>query len=157
TRRGHHRRVAARSIIWVPVGDGEVTTALLSLQSYRAEVFDDWHVELLQDVATHVGLALANAEHFHAAQTERHRLETLHHLEMGVAGAADEQEIAEAVVRASRRFLNSKIIMLIYLDSQGRLTGYCSVGDQPIRQLPPAAIERTVFFRRMVIDATTIA
>jgi len=74
TRPGRHQRVASRSIIWMPVRHGERTTALLSLQSYRADVFDDWHAHVLQDVAAYVGLALANAEHYRAAQAERQRL-----------------------------------------------------------------------------------
>src|SRR5262249_31927414 len=51
TRPGRQRRIAARSIIWVPVRHGRETVVLLSLQSYRADVFDDWHAQVLQDVA----------------------------------------------------------------------------------------------------------
>jgi PAS domain S-box-containing protein len=157
TRPGRHRRIASRSIIWVPVRHGEEITALLSLQSYRADVFDDWHVQVLRDVATHVGLALANADHFSAAQLERHRLEALHMLEMGVAGAADEGQIAEAVVGAVRRYLEAPILMLTYLDAQGRVTGYCSELGQPLRMLPPVSVEWTRFFKRLLLDGTTIA
>ena len=140
---GMRSRVAARSIIWAPVIHGEEVSALLSLQSYRADVFGDWHVQLLQDVATHVGLALANAEHFQAAQIERHRLEALHLLEMGVAGAADERQIAEAVVSAVRAFVDAPILMLAYIDAQGRLTGYSSYPDGEIRALAPVHLDST--------------
>src|SRR5207244_1576125 len=76
------RRVS-RSFVWVPVLSGERITAMLSLQSYAESAFDEWHVKLLQDVAAHVSLALANADHFAQAQTERARLEALHVLEGG--------------------------------------------------------------------------
>src|SRR5438445_7972012 len=61
---------------------------MLSVQSYAERAFDEWHVKLLQDVVAHVSLALANADHFAQAQTERARLEALHLFEMGVAGAS---------------------------------------------------------------------
>src|SRR6202051_222960 len=93
---GKHRDVS-RSFVWVPVLSGEKITAMLSLQSYHDGAFDDWHVRLLQDVAAHVSLALANADHFAQAQSERARLEALHLLEMGVAGASDESQISYAV------------------------------------------------------------
>ena len=157
TRPGHHRRVAARSIIWVPVSHGDQVTALLSVQSYQSEMFDDWHVQLLHDVAAHVGLALANADHFHAAQTERKRLEALHLLELGVAGAGDEAQIAEAVVGAVRTFLEAPLLMLMYLDGQGRLTGYCSEEGRDTRVLPPVSVEVTRFFKHMMNDGATIA
>src|SRR5207245_6807988 len=57
------RRVS-RSFVWVPVLSGDRITAMLSLQSYTEDAFNDWHVKLLQDVAAHVSLALAHAGHF---------------------------------------------------------------------------------------------
>ncbi len=158
TRPGHHSRIATRSIIWVPVRHGDEITALLSLQSYRADEFDDWHVQVLQDVATHVGLALANADHFRAAQLERHRLEALHMLEMGVAGATGEGQIGEAVVNAVRCYLDAPTLMLLYLDSRGRVTGYCSELGLPLRALPPVSVEwPRYYFKRLLQEGTTIA
>jgi K+-sensing histidine kinase KdpD len=157
TRPGTRRRVAARSIIWVPVRRGSETTALLSLQSYRADAFDDWHVQLLEDVGAHVSLALATAEHFQAAQAERRRLEALHMLEMGVAGAGDEQQIADAVFHASGSFLESSQMVLVYLDAQGRLAGFRSEHSAPTEPLPPKPVESTRYFRRLLEERTTIA
>jgi signal transduction histidine kinase/GAF domain-containing protein len=158
TRPGRHRRVASRSIIWVPVRHGEEIIALLSLQSYQADAFDTWHVQVLQDVATHVGLALANADHFRAARLERHRLEALHMLEMGVAGATGENQIGEAVVNAIRCYLDAPTLMLLYLDPQGRVTGYWSELGQPLRALPAISVEWTRFyFKRILEQGTTIA
>lgn len=155
TRPGQHRRVVSRSLVWMPVNhDGEIA-ALLSLQSYRADAFDDWHVQVLQDVATHVGLALANAEHFRAAQVERHRLEALHMLEMGVAGAGNERQIAEAVIDAIRCYLDAPILMLTYLDPDGQVTGYSSELGKPVRYLPPVDVEWTRFFRRLLASKAT--
>lgn len=85
TRPGRSRRVASRSIIWVPVRHGDKITALLSLQSYRADAFNEWHVSLLQDIAAQTALALATARHFEDAQAQRRRLETiLRHSPVGV-------------------------------------------------------------------------
>src|SRR5258708_7419931 len=74
-------RLISRSFVWVPVLSGDRITAMLSLQSYHEAAFDEWHVKLLQDVAAHVSLALANADHFAEAQAERARLEALHELD----------------------------------------------------------------------------
>jgi signal transduction histidine kinase/putative methionine-R-sulfoxide reductase with GAF domain len=150
TRPGGGRRVAARSMVWVPVRHGEQIRALLSLQSYRADAFDEWHVQLLEDVAAHVSLALATAEHFEAAQMERRRLEALHVLEMGVAQAEDEREIAEAVFRAACSFLDVSRLVLVYLDSQGRLTGYRWEPGRPLEALSPASVSRAPCFQRLM-------
>jgi len=92
-----------------------------SLQSYRDAAFDDWHVRLLQDVAAHVSLALANADHFAQAQSERARLEALHVLEMGVAGASDESQIADAVFAAVSDYTDASHMVLAYLDAAGNV------------------------------------
>jgi PAS domain S-box-containing protein len=156
TRTARPGRVATRSFLWVPVLHGDRVSALLSLQSYEPEAFGDWHVQLLQDVAAHVSLALANAEHFAAAQAERRRLEALHVLELGVAGSADERQIAEAVFSAARGYLDASNLLLGYVDAQGRLTGYGSEHGKPVSALEPKPLERTQFFKKLVETGTAI-
>jgi two-component system phosphate regulon sensor histidine kinase PhoR len=140
----------SRSFLWVPVLSGERITAMLSLQSYREGAFDDWHVKLLQDVAAHVSLALANADHFAQAQAERARLEALHILEMGVAGASDEGQIAQAIFSVVGDYLDAAHMVLAYLDVAGNMAGFTgerggeavAVGPTPMAQVP--------FFRKLI-------
>src|SRR5256885_10705641 len=110
------QRRVSRSFVWVPVLSGEQITAMLSLQSYTEGAFDDWHVKLLQDVAAHVSLALANADHFAQAQAERARLEALHVLEMGVASATDERQLSEAVFSVVGDYLGLTPMVLADVD-----------------------------------------
>ena len=155
------RRRVSRSFVWVPVLSGDRITAMLSLQSYTEGAFDDWHVKLLQDVAAHVSLALANADHFGQAQTERARLEALHLLEMGVAGATDERQIADALFSAVGDYLGSTHMVLAYLDVAGLVAGFAGERGGDAIAIAPVPIESTPFFRRMieqgteVVDATT--
>ena len=157
TRSGsRNRRIAARSIVWVPVRHGERIIALLSLQAYRADVFDEWHVRLLEDVAAHVSLALSTASHFEVAQTERRRLEALHVLELAAAGAADERQIAEAVFQAMGGPIDASYLALVYVDGQRQLTGYaCGPNGEP-RPLSPRPVDRTNYFRRLMEEGATI-
>src|SRR5579864_7885820 len=144
------RKQVSRSFVWVPVLSGDRTTALLSLQSYREAAFNEWHVKLLQDVAAHVSLALANAEHFAQAQTERARLEALHVLEMGVAGASDELQIAEAVFPVATEYLEASHAMLAYLDVAGTVAGFAAERGGAAEPIGPLPIEEAPFFRRMI-------
>jgi PAS domain S-box-containing protein len=144
------RRKVSRSFVWVPVVSGERTSAMLSLQSYRESAFDDWHVELLQDVAAHVSLALANADHFAQAQTERARLEALHVLEMGVAGASDEREIAEAIFGVATEYLGATHMVLAYLDVAGKVNGFKAEHAEKATAMRATSIEGAPFFRRMI-------
>jgi signal transduction histidine kinase/putative methionine-R-sulfoxide reductase with GAF domain len=153
---GRRRRVAARSTVSVPVRRGADTVAVLTLQSARAEAFDDWHVRLLEDVGGHVSLALATADQFDATQVERRRLEALHVLEMGVAGAGDERQIADAVFEASGSFLETSQMLLVFLDAQGRLTGYRSEYGAATETLPPKPVETTKYFRRVLDERATV-
>ena len=155
TRPGRHRRFASRSLVWVPVRRGSEVVALLSIQSYRAEVFNSWHVDVLQDVAGHVGLALANADHYQAAHTDRQRLEVLHRLERGVQSAATEEQVAEAALHALRSYVDAPITVLAYLES-GRVAGYCLEAATPLRRLPTVNVEQTMFFKRQLIEGTTV-
>lgn len=148
TRPGEHRRVAARSLVWVPVRQGDGTVALLSLQSYRQNAFDEWHVQLLEDVGAHVSLALANASHFANAQTERRRLEALHTLDRRVAAAADERQVAEAFFAAARSFVDADGFLVAYLDSGERLGGWRAVGDE-VEALPPRHVTDVAFLHRL--------
>ena len=134
------RRVS-RSFVWVPVLSGERITAMLSLQSYAESAFDEWHVKLLQDVAAHVSLALANADHFAQAQTERARLEALHVLEMGVAGASDERQLSEAVFSVVADYMGSTHTVLAYVDVAGLVAGFAGATGEPATTIGPVAIE----------------
>jgi PAS domain S-box-containing protein len=144
------RRKVSRSFVWVPVVSGDRITAMLSLQSYREGAFDEWHVKLLQDVALHVSLALANADHFGEAQAERARLEALHVLEMGVAGASDERQIAEAVFGVVSEYLGATHMVLAYVDVAGNVAGFVAERGSDTSPIGPVPISNAPFFRRMM-------
>ena len=144
------RRRVSRSFVWVPVLSGDLITAMLSLQSYTEAAFDEWDVRLLQDIAAHVSLALANAEHFAQAQTERARLEALHVLEMGVASASDEHQLSEAVFAVVGDYLDTTHMVLAYVDVAGLVSGFAAARDEPAIPIGPVTIENAPFFRRMM-------
>jgi len=146
----------SRSFVWVPVLSGDTITAMLSIQSYSEDAFDDWHVKLLQDVAAHVSLALANADHFAQAQAERARLEALHLLEMGVAGASDEHQLAVAIGTAVGDYLGSTHMVLAYVDVAGLVAGFAGGHDEAVTPIGPLAIENAPFFRRMLEGGTEV-
>ncbi|HEX7263786.1 MAG TPA: GAF domain-containing protein [Candidatus Dormibacteraeota bacterium] len=144
------QRLVSRSFVWVPVVSGDRITAMLSLQSYHEAAFDDWHVKLLQDVAAHVSLALANADHFAEAQAERARLEALHVLEMGVAGASDESQIASAVFGAVSDYTDATHVVLAYLDVGGNVVGFTGERGGATGTLGPVPISDARFFSRLM-------
>ncbi|HEY8864352.1 MAG TPA: ATP-binding protein [Candidatus Dormibacteraeota bacterium] len=150
------RRLISRSFVWVPVLSGDQITALLSLQSYREGAFDEWHVKLLQDVAAHVSLALANAGHYAEAQAERARLEALHILEMGVAGASDEKQIAEAIFSVASEYLEATHMVLAYLDAAGDVAAFTVERGGPVTAIGPVPISEAPFFRRMIEEETAV-
>ncbi|MGA8922869.1 MAG: GAF domain-containing protein, partial [Candidatus Dormiibacterota bacterium] len=144
------RRLVSRSFVWVPVLSGERITALLSLQSYHEAAFEEWHVKLLEDIAAHVSLALANADHFAQAQTERARLETLHLLEMGVASASNERQLAEAVFKVVSEYLGATHMVLAYLDVAGNMAAFTGEQGAKTGEIGPVPLEEAPFFRRMI-------
>jgi two-component system phosphate regulon sensor histidine kinase PhoR len=143
-------RQVSRSFVWVPVLNADRITAMLSLQSYREGAFDDWHVKLLEDVAAHVSLALANADHFAQAQAERARLEALHVLEMGVARSTDERQIANAVFSVVSDYLGATHMVLAHIDVAGNVAGLTSERGEPAVGIGPEPVARAHFFRRMI-------
>src|SRR5258708_12773771 len=126
---------------------------MLSLQSYREGAFDDWHVKLLQDVAANVSLALANADHFAQAQAERARLEALHILEMGVAGATDEHQIADAIFSVVSEYLDATHMVLAYLDVAGDMAAFIRDRRGPLPPLTPVPLPHPPFFPPMTQHA----
>jgi K+-sensing histidine kinase KdpD len=144
------RHRVSRSFVWVPVLSGDQITALLSLQSYTEGAFDAWDVRLLQDIAAHVSLALANADHFAQAQTERARLEALHLLEMGVAGASDERQLSDAVFTVVGDYLGASNMVLAYVDVAGLVSGFAAARGEAAGPIGPASIDSAPFFRRMI-------
>ena len=149
-------RLISHSFVWVPVLSGERITAMLSLQSYHESAFDDWHVKLLQDVAAHVSLALANADHFAQAQAERARLEALHLLELGVAGSSDERQMAEAIFAAVSDYTDAGTVVLAYLDVAGEVVGFTGERNGVTTPVGPTPLAEAPFFRRLVEGATSI-
>jgi PAS domain S-box-containing protein len=150
------RRLVSRSFVWVPVLSGDRITAMLSLQSYREGAFDEWHVKLLEDVAAHVSLALANADHFAQAQAERARLEALHVLEMGVAGASDERQIAEAIFSVVSEYLDATHMVLAYLDVAGDVAGFTGERGGKAAAVGPVPMAEAPFFLRMIGQGGTV-
>ena len=150
------RRLISRSFVWVPVVSGDHITAMLSLQSYHEEAFDEWHVKLLEDVAAHVSLALANADHFAQAQAERSRLEALHVLEMGVAGAADERQIAEAVFATVTDYTGAGHMVLAHLDQAGNVVGFTGERGEPAAPFGPMRVEEASSFQRLLEGGDTL-
>jgi two-component system phosphate regulon sensor histidine kinase PhoR len=144
------RLLVSRSFVWVPVLSGDRITAMLSLQSYREGAFDEWHVKLLQDVAAHVSLALANADHFAEAQAERARLEALHVLEMGVAGASDEHHIADAIFSVASDYLEATHMVLAYLDVAGNMAAFTGERGGQAVAVGPVPMAEAPFFQRMI-------
>ena len=147
----------SRSFVWVPVTSGDRVTAMMSLQSYHEEAFNEWHVSLLQDLAAHVNLALANAGHFAQAQTERARLEVLHVLELGIAGAEDEHQLSEAIFTAVGRYIEASHMVVAYLDMAGSVVGFTGERDGPSGSFGPVPIADAPFFRRLVETGGTHA
>jgi two-component system phosphate regulon sensor histidine kinase PhoR len=150
------RRLISRSFVWVPVVSEDNIAAMLSLQSYHEAAFDEWHVRLLQDVAAHVSLALANADHFAQAQASLGRLEALHVLEMGVAGAADERQIAEAVFRAVSEYAAADRMVLAYLDQGGNVVGFTGEPGGQTAAFGPVPFEEARFFKRLMEGGDTL-
>ena len=146
----------SRSFVWVPVVSGDRITALLSLQSYKEDAFTEWHVRLLEDLAAHVNLALANAGHFAQAQAERLRLEVLHVLELAVAGAADERQLADAIFGAVGRFIEASHMVLAYMDVAGDVVGFTGERDGDTTTIGPVPLGDAPFFRRMIESRATV-
>jgi len=158
------------SVAWVPIKEGGDVSAVLSVRSKQAGAYEQSTLQFLQQVGDQVGLALRNAWSYAnverqarslevanaALQTERRRLETLHVLETGVAGAADERQVTEALFRALRGSVDSSGLLLVYLDTSGHLTGFVVRSGGPIRRLPPKPIEQTAYFKRLTVEARTI-
>src|SRR5258708_28353480 len=130
---------------------------MLTHKYYHKEAFRDWHVQLLQVLAPHVTLALANAEHFAQAQTERARLERLHVLELGVARASDERQLADAIFDAVGRYMEASHMLLAYIDVAGNVVGFTGERDLPTGFLRPAPLSQAPFFRRLAHLGGTVA
>ena len=155
---------------WVPIKEGGAVSAVLSVRSRQQNAYEQSTLVFLQQVADQVGLALRNAwsyasverqaHHLELAnaalQTERRRLETLHVLQTGVAGATDERQITEALFHALGRSVDSSGLLLVYLDTRGLLTGFVARSGGPIRALPPKPVEQTAYFKRLAAEARTI-
>lgn len=155
-RRRERSRVATRSLVWVPVRQADRVRAVLTLQANRPEAFTEWHVHLLEDVAAQVGLALSTADHFSVAQGERRRLEALHVLEMGAAGASDERQVAQAFFTAVIGSVQASYLAVLYLNFEGQLTGYATEPGGAQTPLPPKPPERTHYFKRLLEKGRSI-
>src|SRR5439155_27037463 len=102
-------------------------------------------------------MALENAQHFAQAQSARARLERLHVLELGVARASDERQLAEAIFDAAGRYSEASHMLLAYLDVAGNVVGFTGERDAPTGYLGPAALADAPFFRRLIEMGGTVA
>lgn len=138
-------RQAARSVAWVPIRIGEGRGALLSIQAYRPGAFEDSDVKLLEDLAPYVGLALANAEHFEASRQESRRLEALHHVQVGVTGATDPEQVVRAALEGMRQFLPEDRLQIELREPAGRSRAYDLTEAGELRELtaPLGATDRS--------------
>ena len=91
------------------------------------------------------------------AQTERARLERLHVLELGVARASDERQLAEAIFDAVGRYMEASHMLLGYVDVAGNVVGFTGERDGATGSIGPVPIAEAPFFRRMVAAGGTVA
>lgn len=146
---------AARSIAWVPVQVADGIGALLSIQAYKPSAFAASDVKLLEDLAPYVGLALANAEHFEASKAESHRLEALHRVQLGLAGAADPDQVVRAALEGMRFFLPEDRLQIELREPGGRSRGFELMPDDELQEVPvplPGAVRGS---RRRRADSAT--
>ena len=157
------RHLVSRSFVWVPVVSGDRITALLSVQSYSDDAFDDGHVRLLEDIAAHVSLALANADNFAQAQAERARLEALHRMMNAILRHSPVGVLLED--SAGRIVYANPEVAAIYRVASHHMAGktpaevYEAAGATPIEMTEPGAPQellltnpdRTVQVRRVAI------
>ncbi len=122
-------RQAARSVAWVPVHVAEGVGALLSIQAYRPNAFAEPDVQLLEDLAPYVSLALVNARHFEASKAESRRLEALHQVQLGLAGAADPDQVVRAALEGMRLFLPGDRLQIELREPGGRSRGFELTAD----------------------------
>src|SRR5207248_9030734 len=88
--------------------------------------------------------------------TERARLEALHVLEMGVASASDERQLADAVFAVVGDYLGATHMVLGYVDVAGLVAGFAAAHGDPSTPIRPVAIESAPFLRRMIEGGTDV-
>jgi signal transduction histidine kinase len=146
---------AARSVTWVPVSVRDAVGALLSIQAYRPNAFSPADVKLLEDLAPYVGLALANAEHFEASKAESHRLEALHRVQLGLAGAADPEQVVRAALDGMRFYLPGDRLQIELREPGGRSRGFELTPEDELLEVPVPLAGAAGGGRRRRADSAT--
>ncbi|HEX6487988.1 MAG TPA: ATP-binding protein [Candidatus Dormibacteraeota bacterium] len=147
-------RQAARSVAWVPVQVAEGQGALLSIQAYQPGAFEEADVRLLEDLAPYVGLALANAKHYEDSRAESRRLEALHRVQLGLAGAADPEQVVTAVLDGMRQFLPEDRLQIELREPGGRTRGF-ELDDGNLVEVPTPLGGAARGSRRLRSDSAT--
>src|SRR5439155_154799 len=77
-------------------------------------------------------------------------------LELGVASAADERQMAEAVFSVAGDYLGSTHMVLAYVDVAGQVAGFAGATAEAATAIGPVPIENAPFFRRLIEGGTDV-
>src|SRR5438128_1306457 len=78
-------------------------------------------------------------------------------LVLGVAGASDERQLADAVFSVASDYLESTHMVLAYVDVAGLVSGFLAERGRPSTSVGPVLIDNAPFFRRMIDSGPQVA
>jgi PAS domain S-box-containing protein len=121
-----------RSLLFIPVIQGELCVAYVHLSSRAAAAFNSTHIELLTSVAAHLGPAIRNAELYQEAEKRTSRLSVLNGLSRKIAQNLGLNEILENIARASVELTKGGKSRIFLLDEPtGKFNLSASYGPVP--------------------------
>ncbi|HEY4690421.1 MAG TPA: GAF domain-containing protein, partial [Anaerolineae bacterium] len=97
--------VHVRSVIAVPMRQGDKVFGMLSTQSYRPHAFTDGDVQMLDLLANQATTAIVNAQLFAAERQRRQELEAIYQASLGVVASLDVRQVLGAIVRSATRLV----------------------------------------------------
>jgi GAF domain-containing protein len=106
------------SFIFVPLVVGGRTLGVISVQSYRVNVFTESHLRILSAIANQAAIAIENARRFQDIQRKTHTLEHLREVSQAVTRSITDQpkEVLEQIVKGACELIGADCAVIYPYD-----------------------------------------
>lgn len=127
---------ASASLLYVPMRRGEQIIGALSTQSYSSNAYTERHIALLEGIASHVAIALKNAQLFQETEAAANRFATLNRVARAVTSPGDFDEMARGVYQEIDALLKPDAFLMALYNAADNIVDFRLSVDRGV-EYPP--------------------
>jgi PAS domain S-box-containing protein len=133
---GNGVHISSQSWLGVPIKSSDQVVGVISMQDRRADLFKESDVQLLNTLASSLGVAMDNARLFSETQQRAAELATVNTVSSAIIGELEPDALIQLVGEQVRSIFNADIVYVALLDQESNIINFPYQYGQHLEPLP---------------------